>query len=181
MILIIQIQNIPFHYFEFVKPIEDIILESGFSFKSVHYQRLTKHLIKNSEMIIISGTSLKDNTYLHDKEKFTWITTYQRPALGICGGMQLLALSFDEQILKGKEIGLHSIIYKNEFLGENGKREVYALHNNYIKLKTFETFAQSDLYPQAIKHPEKPLYGVLFHPEVRNKQMIKYFIENSKR
>ena len=95
--------------------------------------------------------------------------------------MQLLALSFDEQILNGKEIGLHTIIYKNEFLGEKGKKEVYALHNNYIKLKTFETFAQSDLYPQAIKHPEKPLYGVLFHPEVRNKQMVKYFIENSKK
>ena len=32
--------------------------------------------------------------------------------------------------------------------------------------------------PEAVKHKKKELYGVLFHPEVRQKEMIKKFVDS---
>jgi len=178
LILIIQIHSIPFHYFEFVKPIEDVIKRSGLPFSSIHYKDLSKHHLENARKIIIAGTSLKDHSYLNDKEKFKWIESFKNPILGICGGMQLLAASFNEKIRRGQEIGLHTICYNNDFLGDTGQKEVYELHNNYVEPEYFQVIATSKQYPQAIKHPECPFYGVLFHPEVRNKQLITYFDES---
>lgn len=178
MILIIQIHSIPFHYYEFVKPIEEVIRSSGTPFSSVHYRNITDERIKNAEKIIIAGTSLKDTSYLNDVEKFSWIHTINIPVLGICGGMQILSAFHGEPILKGQEIGLTTINLKQEFLGLIGDLEVYELHNNYVNPNIFETLGHSDQYPQAIKHPEKPFYGVLFHPEVRNKKMLTHFIND---
>ena len=178
MILIIQIQNIPFHYYEFVKPVEDIIKNCDMKFVSLHYKLLTLEILKQSKKIIICGTSLIDNSFLKDEKEFEWIKSYDKPILGICGGMQLLGIVFNEKILKGQEIGLTNITYINEFLGENEVKEVYELHNYYVETRNFDTYAMSDRYVQAIKHPQKLIYGVLFHPEVRNQEIIQYFIKN---
>ena len=179
MILIIQIHSIPFHYYEFIKPIEDIIKNTGLTYTSIHYSNLTKEYLEKADKILISGTSLKDNYFLKDKEKFTWVKDYEKPLLGICGGMQLISTAFQEEILKGQEIGLHTITYNKKFLDETGEKEVYELHNYFVNTKNFETIATSDKYPQAIRHPQRPIFGVLFHPEVRNKNMIEYFIKNA--
>jgi len=179
MILIIQIQSIPFHYFEFVKPIDDILKTIDASFSSIHYKQLSNQDIKRAEKIIIAGTSLKDNSYLSDVEKFSWIKDCKIPILGICGGMQILAACFDERIKKGQEIGLHAINFSKEFLGEKDDVEVYELHNYYVKSSYFEVISSSKKYPQIIVHPHKPIYGILFHPEVRNKSMIAHFINET--
>jgi len=72
---------------------------------------------------------------------------------------------------------ISSFVFVGGLLGESGQKEVYELHDNVVKPTIFDIIATSERYPQAIKHPESPLYGVLFHPEVRNKHMISYFIE----
>jgi GMP synthase-like glutamine amidotransferase len=178
MILIIQIQSMPFHFFEFVKPIEEVVRSSGESFSSVHYMKLSDHDIEKAEKIIIAGTSLKDISYLKDLERFTWINETETPILGICGGMQILASCFEEQIKNGKEIGLHTIRFPQQFLGVKDHVEVYELHNKYVEPSVFDVIASSAVYPQVIAHPQKPFYGVLFHPEVRNKSMITWFISD---
>ena len=66
MILLIQIQNLPFHYYEFVKPIEDILDSIPVEYESIHYKKITSNHITKTEKIIISGTSLKDNIFLDD-------------------------------------------------------------------------------------------------------------------
>ena len=73
-----------------------------------------------------------------------------------------------------KEIGLIIVNFKKEFLGLKGKKHVYNLHENYVDSKKFETFAKSKV-PQAVKHKTKSIYGTLFHPEVRNKEIIANF------
>ena len=58
------------------------------------------------------------------------------------------------------------------------KYRIYCLHGNYVKFpKEFEVFAQSKNCAQAIKHKQKEIYGTLFHPEVRNYEMILNFCE----
>jgi GMP synthase (glutamine-hydrolysing) len=177
MILIVQICNLEFHYLEFVKPIEDILHRNNIAFESIHYKMLTDKLITRADKIIISGTSLKDNKFLNDINDFIWITELNKPILGICGGMHILSLIFDGKLKKQQEIGLTEIIFKKEFLGIKGKKQVYELHNFYVESKSYEIIGKSKKCSQAVKHKQKPIYGVLFHPEVRNKDLITNFAD----
>ena len=43
------------------------------------------------------------------------------------------------------------------------------------KLGDFEIFCENENVVQAVKHEEKEIYGILFHPEVRQKDLIKNF------
>jgi GMP synthase-like glutamine amidotransferase len=177
MILIIKICKISFHYFEFVKPIEDILKKINKEFITIHYNELTHYLISKADKVIICGTSLRDNSFLLDFEKFNWIKEYEKPVLGICGGMHLLGLVYDGKLKKTQEIGLKKIEFKEKFFDLAGKIEVYELHNLYVESKSFEVVAKSEKCPQVVKHKHKPFYAVLFHPEVRNKKLIERFVK----
>ncbi|KYK34640.1 MAG: hypothetical protein AYK22_04965 [Thermoplasmatales archaeon SG8-52-3] len=175
MILLTQICNKKFHYFEFIKPIEDILKKEKIKFISIHYDKVSSDLVNKAEKIIISGTSLKDNSFINDIDKFKWIKEINKPILGICGGMHILGLVFNGELKKQQEIGLTTIEINEGFLGFKGKIEVYELHNFYAISREFETYAKSINCPQAIKHKNFPFFGVLFHPEVRNKELIVNF------
>lgn len=178
MILIINICKEKLHYFEFVKPIEDILKNNNIKFKTLHYNKLkkTRDCKKiNYEKIIICGTSLKDNAYL--KFDFSWIKKIDKPILGICAGMQIISLEFGGKIKNKTEIGYYKECFKEEFLTLKGEKQVYHLHNSYSTLpRNFKKFTSSKI-PQAIKHNHKEIYGILSHPEVRNKEMIIKFLK----
>ncbi|MBS3095281.1 hypothetical protein J4231_01245 [Candidatus Woesearchaeota archaeon] len=179
MILIISICMEKLHYLEFVKPIEDIIINEGRKFLAKHYNELTEEDIKSTKKIIICGTSLKDNEFIKDIKKFQWMKEYEKPILGICGGMQVVCKVFGSKISKKTEIGLFKEKFIKDFLGVKAGSEeyVYHLHNFFAKMpKNFEKLAGKSI-PQAIKHKHLPIYGVLFHPEVRQKKMIKEFLK----
>ncbi len=175
MIALIKTPNNKLHDLEFVKPIEDILKKNNVNFKSAHYTKLNKKLIKKADKIIISGTSLKDNNFLTYINNFNWIKECEKPILGICGGMHILGLIFNGEMKKYQEIGLTEVIFKNDFLGFHGRHLVYELHNLNVESKEFKTYAVSKHCIQAIKHKKKPFYGVQFHPEVRNKNLLVNF------
>jgi len=179
MILLIQICKETFHYFEFVKPIEDILNKMGVEFVSINYKDVSEEILSQADKVIICGTSLKDNGFLDDVNDFFWIKNFDKPILGICGGMHILGLVFDGELKKQQEIGLTEIEFNKEFLKMKGVKEVYELHNNYVESNAFNVFASSEYCPQAIKHKHKPCYAVLFHPEVRNKEIIENFVNNA--
>ena len=55
--------------------------------------------------------------------------------------------------------------------------EAYELHNNSLtELFEFEILAESGNSVQAITHKEKDIYGIIFHPEVRNENIILNFV-----
>ena len=178
MIVLIQICKETFHYFEFVKPIEDILNNMGVKFVSIKYKDISDELLLQVDKVIICGTSLKDNSFLDDVDDFFWIKNFDKPILGICGGMHILGLVFDGKLEKQQEIGLKEIKFKQDFFGVIGKKEVYELHNFCAKSSEFEILATSKHCPQAMKHKYKPFYAVLFHPEVRNKELIVNFVKD---
>jgi len=175
-ILIINICKERLHELEFVKPIEAILEKQELTFETKHYKNLTIEDIKKPSKIIICGTSLKDNEFLEKEKMFEWILVYSKPLLGICGGMELIGKVYGAQVKKKQEIGLNEINFEIPFLGIYDKKQVYQLHDFYIDLsstKNFEIHSKSYYnIPQAIKHKSKPTYGVLFHPEVRNKELV---------
>jgi GMP synthase (glutamine-hydrolysing) len=161
---------------QFVRPITDIVSEGG-RFKVVHYTKLTEKELDDCDKLIICGTALHDDDYLEHLDSFEFLESFDKPVLGICAGMQVIGLVHGSKVMKATEIGMVGIKVKKPFLGIDTDIEAYSLHNNSISLPAgFETLAESDSCIHAIKHKTKRMYGVLFHPEARNKGIIQQFI-----
>jgi len=177
MILIVDMNYNPLGIYEFVMPIVSII-EKFSQYEIIHYSKLKENIIHKAEKIILSGTPLKDNYYINQKKKFKWIRETDKPIMGICAGMQAIGLAFSIRLKKCQEIGMTKIITTKQNVLFSSQFNAYELHNyalsNSIK-KEFEILAKSKKCIQAIKHKRKDIYGILFHPEVRNKKIIENF------
>jgi len=172
MILLISTCTHKLHEEEFVKPIANLVKD----YEIKHYTEYVD--IEKYSRIIICGTALKDDEFLNNLDKFKWLKNIQIPVLGICSGFQIIGLSFGAKIKKKTEIGMVEIETKQENNLFLGKFKAYAMHNNVLEnLNNFEILGESKECVHAIKHKEKNIYGVLFHPEVRNNKIIVNFIK----
>ena len=111
------------------------------------------------------------------------------PILGICAGHQFMARFFGGQAKPSKipEYGkVELTIIKNDKIFDKvpEKSIVWVSHNDEVsKLPdSFERLAESnDCKIQAMKHKQKPFYGLQFHPEVEHTeygvQIFKNFIK----
>ena len=162
---------------EFVLPIVTVVrLHEEFRVK--HFLDIEPEELEGYSKIVLSGTALKDHATLKLVDKFKWIKTCVKPILGICAGMQTISLLFDEPLVKCLQIGMAEISTLEENPLFQGDFKAYVLHNYSVKeAQTFEVLAKSAKCIQAIKHKQKNIYGVLFHPEVRNQEIIKRFIQ----
>lgn len=153
-----------------VQPIEDC--------KVKHFLEIEPAELKGYSKIVLSGTALKDHATLKQIDKFNWIKTCGKPLLGICAGMQTISLVFGEPLRSCLQIGMAEIKTLKENPLFQGDFKAYALHNYSVgACKNFENLAQSTKCIQTIKHKQKNIYGVLFHPEVRNQEILKQFIQ----
>jgi GMP synthase (glutamine-hydrolysing) len=158
---------------EFVRPVSNLI---GVPHEIKHYSE--DIYLGSYDKIIICGTALMDNSYLEEIEKFNFLKDVSIPILGICSGMQIISIVFGSRLAKSKEIGMIRIelVKTNSLFQED--LESYALHGNSIEPSDeFEILAKSDRCVQAIKHKRLEIYGMMFHPEVRNPQIIRNFFD----
>jgi GMP synthase (glutamine-hydrolysing) len=120
-----------------------------------------------------------------------YLNAFEGPILGICVGQQLMAVHCGGTAGAGvvPEYGLAKIRVLEEddlFRGLPKEFLVWENHNDEVKsVKDFSVLAESDnCRIQAIKHVEKPFYGVQFHPEVNNTEhgaeILRNFVENVK-
>ena len=165
---------------EFVDPILKLV-EKQYSLDQIsyfHYDQLNNSsLILASDRIIICGTSLQDEDYLKNINRFKFILNSNVPTLGICSGMQIISLLGGSKIVVNREIGIIDVttIEKNKLC--EGNFQAFSIHNYSIsensKLKILATSSEA---PQVVKLSGIPIYGVSFHPEVRNETIISNFI-----
>lgn len=172
MILVVDVCSEKLHFYEFVKPILDILKDDEVLVS--HYLDLKEEDLKSCDKVIICGTSLGDNGYLEDIDRFGWLRDFVKPVLGICAGFQILGLVFGGKMMKNLEIGFFCEKFSDKFLGLEGDVEVYHLHNNYVEFGEDWGVCCGEDFAQAVR--QKNFYGVLFHPEVRNKGMILEFV-----
>ena len=162
-------------YYEFVLPIISIV-ERLDEFRVKHYLEVTKKEIDACDRIILSGTALKDNTSLNQPEKFAWIKDVKTPVLGICAGMQTIGQVFGLHLIECLELGMVEMttLKENPLFASTFK--AYSLHNYSVEAsEEFELLAESSSCLQSLKHKQKPIFGVLFHPEARNEEIIRRF------
>ena len=162
---------------EFVLPIVSVV-ESLEEYKIKHFLDIEPAELNYYSKIVLSGTALKDQATLKQVDKFNWIKTFDKPILGICAGMQTIGLVFGEPLTPCLQIGMTEVSTLKDNPLFQGTFKAFTLHNYSVQpYQNFEILAESTKCTQAIKHKQKNIFGVLFHPEVRNQEIIKRFIQ----
>jgi GMP synthase (glutamine-hydrolysing) len=143
-----------------------------------HFSEITHANIDACSKVVLSGTALKDHTTLKQIDRFNWVRTFGKPILGICAGMQTISRVFGVSLTACLQIGMAEISTLKENPLFQGDFKAYVLTNFSVKQsQTFEVLAESTKCIQAIKHKQKNIYGLLFHPEVRNQEILRNFIQ----
>lgn len=124
--------------------------------------------------VVISGapillTEVNPGVYL---EKIAWIKTLDKPVLGICFGHQLIGMTYGASVTRQKEDRDWQVIellqedplfnrFSTEFEMMEDHCETIAIPKDFIHLAVSDACIN-----EAMKHKDKPIYGVQFHPEV---------------
>jgi GMP synthase-like glutamine amidotransferase len=164
---------------EFVSPIVAVAQKLD-KCKVKHYREVTDEDLNGCNRVILSGTALEDTAALSNPEKFQWLKETEKSVLGICAGMETIGLVFGAHLAACLEIGMTPIttLKKNPLFF--GDYKAYSLHSYCVEgSEIFEVWAQSAKCVQAIKHKNKKIYGVMYHPEVRNQEILEKFIRKS--
>lgn len=161
---------------EFVEPIARIVKSLGRKCRVAHFEEEAG--LEDAENIIICGSALKDKVQLQRIEKFSWLKSTCIPVLGICAGMQVIAKVFGCGLKDRTQIGFLDIrVVKDNILLEKDTKG-YFLHSISVQpSEGMEVLAEGEGI-QAIRIEGTNIYGVQFHPEVRNQQVITNFLGN---
>jgi len=163
---------------EYVGPVARIIAAIGYEWREVHFSEITAAGITDADGIVLCGTALKDNAFAERVQDLVWLRDARVPVLGICAGMQALCLVFGGSIRPAVGIGMTEVrvVQPDPVLGEPHTFTAYELHTFACEPPAgWVTTAVSDRCVQAIRHPDRPVFGVMFHPEVRNDAVVERF------
>ncbi|HNX39121.1 MAG TPA: gamma-glutamyl-gamma-aminobutyrate hydrolase family protein [Methanothrix sp.] len=164
--------------YELVRPIGSILQKAGHACHVIHYSDLRPEDLQECGGVILCGTALMDNGYAENLSAFSWLKDFCRPVLGICAGMQVISAAFGGSIVSHPSIGLEKIdiIQASPLLGGPRAIEGYMLHNFAASLpEDFMLLAGRAEAAQAFRHTVRPIYGIIFHPEVRNRWILESF------
>lgn len=166
---------------EFVAPVERLLCRNGVAFTTRHYTAVGAPEIESADAAILCGTALMDTGYMEHPELFRWLLSFERQVLGISSGMLALAAAFGGSTEPCREIGMTdvNVLAPDPLFFGREVFSAYAVHDYAVRVPggEFVALAASDRCVQAIRHRSLPLYGLLFHPEVRNEWIVERFCE----
>ena len=163
---------------EFVGPVARIAEQAGEAWREVHFSEAGNADLTGISGIILCGTALQDNFFSERVTLFAPLVGAGLPVLGICAGMQVLCLAFGGRIRPACEIGMIKVRAEvpDPLLGSPGEFEAFGLHSFACEPPPgWIVTAISETCAQVIRHPDQPIFGVMFHPEVRIDHMVERF------
>lgn len=114
-----------------------------------------------------------------------YLDCFEGPILGICVGLQLMAVHFGGKAGPSEipEYGLSRLKVTEEndlFRGLPKEFLAWESHNDEVKdAPSFSVLAMSEnCRIQAVKHADRPIYGVQFHPEVNDTEHGEEILRN---
>ena len=149
-----------------------------------------KEKIESAERIVLSGGPSSVSV---DKDSLVRIISEKvksgeinAPLLGICYGHQMIADVWGAKVDKGKsaEYGVSEITIDSEDVilkGMPSKFKAWVSHFDEVKEvpEGFEALAHSETCKvEAMRHMEKPVFGVQFHPEVWHTEKGELILKN---
>lgn len=170
------------------------VKEAGAEILKADHQSLPdsdSSLLTRCDGIILSGTeALLTRTADRNQFKnlFEFLPKIEVPILGICGGHQALAIAYGGEVAKSGHLvtGFRTVELEDKdslLAGLPAKIRVMQSHYEEVKRlpPKFVRIARSkDAKNEAMKHEQKPVYGVQFHPERWNEENLagKRILEN---
>ncbi|MEW5997030.1 MAG: gamma-glutamyl-gamma-aminobutyrate hydrolase family protein [Candidatus Micrarchaeota archaeon] len=157
-----------------LEEIKKNLIGLGYSFRVIGLDGIKGCRFESFSGIIISGapillTKVDLQKYL---KLFGFVKTVKVPILGICFGHQIIGLEYGSGISIGKLINKKERIEINRddelWRGVKNRSLFREEHSEHITLPDrFYLLAKSESCDnEAMKHKEKRIYGVQFHPEV---------------
>ncbi|MDD1705670.1 MAG: glutamine amidotransferase [Methanoregulaceae archaeon] len=169
---------------EYVLPVARIVERLGFRTRSVHFHAVSAGECSGVKAVILCGTPLADNAFLDEPEDFSWLKTSRIPVLGVCAGMETICRIFGGKLEPCIEIGMTEIRVtgRDPLFPESHSFSAYELHTlACTDPGPMKIIAVSDRCIQVVRHPTKPVYGVMFHPEVRNEWAVERFLSMTRK
>lgn len=157
-----------------IQHIAESVSRLGFSSQIINWDEPGKIDQEGTRAYILSGSPLliTQTDITAHLRNYDFLKHVSVPVLGICFGHQLLGIMHGAQVFKGEEIRAETRILIEEhdglFKGFGGTVQMIEDHTEGILLPhKFIQLASSEKYEvEAMKHPERNIYGVQFHPEV---------------
>ncbi|MBN8703847.1 MAG: gamma-glutamyl-gamma-aminobutyrate hydrolase family protein [Bacteroidetes bacterium] len=160
--------------------IKECVEQCEFNATVVKWDKCSEEAFVSARALILSGapallTKVDTSTYT---TKFSFLHTLNIPILGICFGHQLIGLLNGATVFLGNENRekVNLTVIKNDFIFTDIETLRFQEdHTEGITLPTnFDLLASSSDYPvEAMKHKEKNMYGVQFHPEASGNNGMK--------
>ncbi|KKQ41182.1 MAG: Glutamine amidotransferase class-I [Candidatus Magasanikbacteria bacterium GW2011_GWA2_37_8] len=158
----------------FLNQLQGSLEDLGYTSDTINVKDVKNEDLQRFSGIIISGapillTSVDKQKYL---DIFEFIKTIGIPVLGICFGHQVIGLLYDAEIsiidMVSKRLPIEIVKPDVLFSGAKNHALLKEEHSECITLpKDFDLLAQSNTCPnEAMKHKEKNIFGVQFHPEM---------------
>ena len=163
---------------EFLRPIAELVDKENLKYDVVRYG--DRFDLKGYSKVIICGTALKDHKYLNYINNFKGLITYNGCVLGICAGYQILALLFSNELERIRRIGVYEVkIVKSNPLTRKRAFNSYFLHTYALTRVNdkLEVLALCGDEVAIFKVKNHNFYGVSFHPEVLNTEIIINFLK----
>jgi GMP synthase (glutamine-hydrolysing) len=181
MILLIDLCHRPdsLGFDEYVMPLMRIVERSGSEASFVHFNSVSRSVVSRAKAAILCGTPLADNMFLSQPGAFSWIKSTQIPILGVCAGMEMICTVFGGALGSCTEIGMTdiSVTVSDPLFQESLSFPAYELHTLACSDPgQMRVLAVSDRCIQVVRHPGRLVYGVMFHPEVRNEWVVERFV-----
>ncbi|HIP66635.1 MAG TPA: hypothetical protein EYH09_00730 [Candidatus Nanopusillus sp.] len=176
MILIVSTCKDPLSEYEFVKPLERIVQKCCEEYTVVSYREIKEGVW---DKIIITGTALKDFDYIKYIKNFLWLQESYIPVLGICAGSQIITKIFGGKLEDYLIIGRKKV----EIMKENPLVPMEKIYSYFITSKVprlnkrFEIIGKLNGIPVFFSVKYTRIYGVVFHPEVFNENLIINFVK----
>jgi GMP synthase (glutamine-hydrolysing) len=154
--------------------IAEMVNACGGETKILGWKECAEADFKNATGIIFSGspTMFTEADHKPYVEKFSFVKSGKIPTLGICFGHQLMGILHGAKIFRGVEVRTRIKINVQKqdvlFAGLAPQTEMNEDHTEGITLPPgFIHLATSSTYTiESMRHPNLPLWGVQFHPEV---------------